>query len=90
MEVFRRSARSWGHLLVDLSLAPTEPGIEKYVSNGSVRLTLEELEEYAEEIQQLQNRWRERTQGTDDGRTTYSVYLLIQPYPDQDVGLEDD
>lgn len=83
MAVYQRSARAWGHLLVDLSTAPEDPGLEKYVSNGSLRFTQEELAEYAEEVHELTRRWRERTQGTDDGRTLYSVYQLVQPYPDQ-------
>lgn len=81
MDVYRRNARAWGHLLVDLSLEPDDPGAEKYISQGSLRFTQEEVAEFAAEFMELQNRWRERTRGHDDGRTTYSVYQLVQPYP---------
>jgi predicted ArsR family transcriptional regulator len=82
MEVYRRNARAWGHRLVELSLEPDDPAAEKYVSQGSLRFTQEELAEFATEFVELQNRWRERTRGHDDGRITYSVYQLVQPYPD--------
>jgi DNA-binding transcriptional ArsR family regulator len=82
MEVYRRNARAWGHLLVDRSLERDEPGAEKYINQGSLRFTQEEVAEFAAEFVELQNRWRERTRGQDDGRTTYSVYQLVQPYPD--------
>ena len=80
--VYQRNARAWGHLLVDLSLEPDDPGAQKYVNQFSLRFTQEEVEEYVNEIQALHQRWRERTKGHDDGRTTYSVYQLVQPYPD--------
>ena len=38
------------------------------------------------EINALVERWRQRPQRDDDGRLTYSVYQLIQPYP----GREED
>jgi hypothetical protein len=83
MEVYNHNARSWGHLLVDRSLAVEPEGApEKYTSQGSLRFNQEEVAEFAEEFRQLQNRWRERTRGHDDGRITYSVYQLVQPYPD--------
>jgi DNA-binding transcriptional ArsR family regulator len=81
MQVYQRSARAWGHLLVDRFLEPDEPGAEKWVFNASLRLTQEELVEFGQELQALQERWRERTRGHDDGRITYSVYQLLQPYP---------
>jgi hypothetical protein len=82
MQVYQHNARAWGHRLVDLSLTGDQPGAEKYVSQGSLRFTQEEVAEFAEEFHELQNRWRERTLGHDDGRTTYSIYQLVQPYPD--------
>lgn len=81
MAVFQRSARAWGHHLVDLSLAPAE-GFEKTVSSNSLRLTQEEVVEFAADLEALIGRWRVRTRGAGPERTTYSVYQLIQPYPD--------
>ncbi len=82
MVVYRRSAQAWGHLLVDLSTTPDDPGREKYISNGSLRFTQEELAEYSADVTALKQRWRKRTQGDDAERVLYSVYELIQPYPD--------
>src|SRR5690349_9069465 len=85
MEVYKHNARSWGHLLVDRSLATEPDGApEKYTNQGSLRFTQEEVAEFAEDFRQLQNRWREKTRGHDDGRITYSVYQLVQPYPDME------
>jgi len=89
MQVYQHNARAWGHRLVDLSLTSDQPGTEKYVSQGSLRFTQEEVAEFAEEFHELQNRWRERTLGHDDGRTTYSIYQLVQPYPDLPESDED-
>jgi len=83
MAVYQRSARAWGHLLVDLSTMPDDRGRERYVSNSSILFTQEELAEYSAEITELNQRWRKRTQGGAEGRVLYSVYELIQPYPDQ-------
>lgn len=84
MEVYRRSARAWGHHLVDRSVEPDVPDAEKWVFNASLRFHPDELIEFAHEIEQLHQRWRDRTRGHDDGRVTYSVYQLIQPYPEDD------
>ena len=81
LEVYSRNARAWGHHLVDRSLAEDKNG-ETFVFNSAVRFTQEELVEYAADIEALNTRWHERTRGRDDGRTTYSNYQLIQPYPD--------
>src|SRR5512133_618422 len=100
--VFQRNAVAWGHHLVDRSLAP-EPGTErrKSVSEWALRLTAEEAGEVLEEMSDVVERWRRKTQGAPgaaggdgadgdgdggDGRTTYSVYQLIQPYPGPDAG----
>jgi predicted ArsR family transcriptional regulator len=79
--VYRQSARAWGHHLVDRSLTDDRRG-ETFVFNSAIRLTEEEAAEYAADVEELNRRWLERTRGRDDGRTTYSDYHLIQPYPD--------
>lgn len=81
VEVFRRHAVAWGHRLVDRINTPNEAGEERYLWNGSLRLTAEELAQFAQEYDALVERWRQRTQKGVD-RTTYSLYQLVQPYPD--------
>ncbi|CAI9412542.1 winged helix-turn-helix domain-containing protein [Nocardioides sp. T2.26MG-1] len=84
--VFQRNAVAWGHHLVDRALTPDpEPGRHKSVSEWALRLTPEESQELLGEIGEVVERWRGRTQGTagtDDARATYSIYQLIQPYPE--------
>lgn len=80
VEVYRHSARAWGHHLVDRSLI--EKNGETFVFNSALRLSPEEVAEYAADIEALNRRWHERTRGHDDGRATYSNYILIQPYPE--------
>ncbi|WGL52232.1 helix-turn-helix domain-containing protein [Nocardioides sp. BP30] len=82
LEVYRRSARAWGYQLVDRSVEPDDPAAEKWVFNASLRFDPEELVEFAHEVEELHTRWRARTLGHDDGRVTYSVYQLVQPYPE--------
>jgi len=80
--VFQRNAVAWGHHLVDRALE-REPDQQKHksVSEYALRLTPDESDELMREINELVERWRQRPQGADDGRMTYSVYQLIQPYP---------
>ena len=85
LAVFQRSAVAWGRHLVDRALAP-EPGAErrKSVSEWALRLTAEESAALLGEMSDVVERWRRRTQEAQDpgdGRSTYSVYQLIQPYP---------
>lgn len=82
VEVYQRSARAWGYLLVDASLSEDESRGERYVFNGALRLTQEELKEFAAELHGLTEKWRERTRGREGRRSTYSIYQLLQPYPD--------
>ena len=53
------------------------------VHDSVLRLTQAEVTELSEEYDALVERWRERTRGSgEEGRSTYSVYQLMQPYPD--------
>ncbi|GGO79425.1 winged helix-turn-helix domain-containing protein [Nocardioides deserti] len=88
--VFQRSAVAWGHHLVDRALAPGGER-SKSVSEHAVRLTAEESHELMLEINAVVEDWRRRTRGADDdGRTTYSVYQLIQPMPETDEGADEE
>lgn len=81
--VFQRNAVAWGHHLVDRALQPDpERRRRKSVSEYALRLTPEESEELMRELGEVIESWRRRTQGAGDDRTTYSVYQLIQPYPE--------
>jgi predicted ArsR family transcriptional regulator len=81
--VFQSNAVAWGRHLVDTALARDPASeIHKSVSEWALRLTPDESDELLKEMSEVVDRWRDRTQGSaDDGRLTYSVYQLIQPYP---------
>jgi predicted ArsR family transcriptional regulator len=82
--VFQRNAVAWGHHLVDRALASEpEKGREKSVAEWALRLTPDEAVELAAEMGEVIQHWRDATRGSDDGeRLTYSIYQLIQPYPE--------
>ncbi len=82
-EVFRRNAVAWGHFLVDQALTAPDHDSTRSLSDSSLRLTREEATELMEELGRLLMTWRERTQGSDDDRSTYSIYQIIQPYPER-------
>lgn len=82
-EVFRRHAASWGHVVVDAAYtAQRDPTVLRSVSENAVRLTREEAVEVAAEIDAVLTRWVERTrEQRDDGRRTYLLFSMLQPYP---------
>jgi DNA-binding transcriptional ArsR family regulator len=85
--VFQRNAVAWGHHLVDRALQPDpeRQAGSKSVSEYALRLTPDESNQLMQELGEVIDRWRDRTQGADDGRETYSVYQLIQPYPEPET-----
>jgi DNA-binding transcriptional ArsR family regulator len=85
--VFNRHAVGWGQRLVEAAFSPPEDDpeheVERYVFDASLHLTAAEVGAFAEEFDALLEQWRERTRGRGgEGRTTYSVYQMLQPYPD--------
>lgn len=86
--VFRRSAVEWGRHLVDRAFAAPPPGerSNRSIAEYALRLTRDEAEELAAELDGVITRWRDgavargRDEESDD-RQTYSVFQLVQPYP---------
>ena len=85
--VFRRTKAAWGHRLVDLAYGEDRsPGIQRTVAEQAVRLTKAEARQLGEELTELVDGWRKRNQGhADDGRLTYHVFQIIQPFPDHEL-----
>lgn len=82
--VFRRNAVEWGRHLVERAFDPREGGGERKKSSSeyALRLTSEEAEQLTAELDQVMKRWREQTRAaSDEGRETYAILQLIQPYP---------
>ncbi|WP_435770220.1 helix-turn-helix domain-containing protein [Nocardioides sp. SYSU DS0651] len=101
--VFRRNAVQWGQHLVERAYTYDETGRrKKSVSEWSLRLTTDEAEQLMGEFDRIVERYRAAGRAADedaadesvaegesigDGRETYSVFQLIQPYPElPDVG----
>ncbi|HWJ09247.1 MAG TPA: helix-turn-helix domain-containing protein [Nocardioides sp.] len=83
--VFRRNAVEWGQHLVERAFADSGPeGDRRGVSEWSVLLTPDEARELMQEVEEVVERHRAagRAAAPDEARETYSVYNLVQPYPD--------
>lgn len=83
--VFRRNAVEWGQHLVERAFADTAGESERRnISEWSVRLSADEAHQLAREVEEVVERFRDagRADPEDEGRDTYSVFLLVQPYPD--------
>lgn len=86
VQVFRRSAAAWGHLVVDAAYAaPGERDKETFraVTEEAVRLTKDEAQELARDLEAVLAGWVERTRGRDDERRTYLLFQVLQPHPDR-------
>ena len=83
--VFRRTKEAWTHRLVSIAYGDDRtPGIHRAVTEQSVRLTKEEARQLTEELVDVVDGWRRRTQGGhDDDRMTYHVLQIVQPFPDE-------
>jgi len=88
--VFLRTKAAWAHHLVDEAYGEDRTkGIARTVTEQSVRLTKEESHQLTEELADVVEAWRLRNQGSDDdGRLTYHVFQIIQPFPHQDLGAQ--
>ena len=90
VNVFRRTASAWAHLLVDEAYnASREEGIFRAVTELSLRLNKEEARELEGEIEDLLRSWNLKTRGLDPARRTYVVFQVIGPYPDLADGSPD-
>jgi predicted ArsR family transcriptional regulator len=83
--VYRRTKEAWTHRLVEEAYGEDRtPGVHRAVTEQAVRLTKAEARELTEELVGVVDRWREQTRGgQDDGRRTYHVLQILQPFPDQ-------
>lgn len=87
VQVFRRNAAAWGHVVVDAAYAEPrgkDKGTVRTVSEESVRLTKEEAQQLSRELEAVVAQWTEGTRGQrDDGRRTYLLFQVLQPHPDR-------
>lgn len=87
--VFRAQKSAWAHQVVEAAYSPERPeGVYKSVTEQSLRLTKDEAQELAAELDAVLTRWEQRTRGRDESRRTYLMFSMLQPYPDPVPGRE--
>jgi predicted ArsR family transcriptional regulator len=81
--VFRRTFSDFAHTLVEQAYTMAkEEGIFRSLTQTSLRLTREEAETFAGELEDLVNSWNTRTRGLDPERRTYVYFHIVEPYPE--------
>ena len=87
---FRRNAATWGYAVVDAAYTDVrDPDVLRSVNENAVRLTRDEAIQMSAEIDEVLTRWVDRTRGgRDDGRRTYLLFSILQPYPETETETE--
>lgn len=80
--VFRRERQAWGHHVVDAALTRRVPGTHSSLTDSALLLSKAEALELAAELEELLQRWTDRTRGGGEDRRTYLYYAALLPYPD--------
>jgi predicted ArsR family transcriptional regulator len=86
--VFRRTMEARAHQLVAEAYGDDRtPEIHRAITEQAVRLTKAEGRQLTEELVDVVDAWRARTQDDDDGeeRRTYQVFQIVQPFPELPV-----
>jgi hypothetical protein len=82
VSVWQRQASAWAHQLVDQAhYGERQKDTEVVIEETSLRLTKDQAMKLSEELDQVLKTWR-RTVEPAEGARTYSLYLMLQPYPD--------
>lgn len=81
--VFRQNAAAWGRAVVDAAYddANRSPDAFRTVNEQALRLTREEAEQLAQEIDEVVAGWADRYRGRADERATYLWFSVLQPHP---------
>jgi DNA-binding transcriptional ArsR family regulator len=88
--VFRRQASAWAQVAVEQAYSGhREDDVHVSTADHAVRLTTEEAAELGEELDEVVQRWTERTRQASGDRRTYLVFRIVEPYP-QEWGVFED
>jgi predicted ArsR family transcriptional regulator len=94
-KVFRQTKEAWTHRVVEEAYGDDRtPGIHRAVAEQALLLTKAEARQLTEQLIDLVDTWRKRTQDADsdadsdsdaggDDRRTYHVLQIVQPFPDR-------
>jgi predicted ArsR family transcriptional regulator len=79
---FRRTAREWGHVVVDAAYAESpSPDTKRSLMDVPLRLAEAEAAEFIDELQELASRWQSRTRETTSDQHTYTFLGVLVPRP---------
>ena len=82
--VLRRDITERAHHTIEAALNRDDNSsndIHIMFSDSALRLTKDEAIELSDDLLNLFDSWRAKTMGRGDGRTTYSLLQVLQPYP---------
>jgi DNA-binding transcriptional ArsR family regulator len=81
VSVYRRGVAAQIHALVDSAIGRRqEKGVHVMVSDHALRLTEDEAKEFSRDLTDLAEEWRSRSTGGGEGRRTYRLTMMVQPY----------
>jgi DNA-binding transcriptional ArsR family regulator len=86
VKVWQRSAGAWAHEIVDTAYALDEtPDTFRAITEQPIRLTRDEANELADELDAVLDRWAQQQRSTDlDGdRSTYLFFSILQRHPER-------
>jgi predicted ArsR family transcriptional regulator len=84
VKVWQRSAGAWAHEIVATAYALEEsPGTFRAITEQPIRVTRDEAQALADELDQVLERWADKQRGAvlDEGRATYLFFSILQPHP---------
>lgn len=81
--LWRQQATAWAHAVVDAAYTHQQDDeVTVSITDQTVRLTKIEAEQLRNELQEVLDRWADRTRGRDEARRTYLVLQVLQPHPE--------
>jgi DNA-binding transcriptional ArsR family regulator len=83
VSVFRQNKAAWAHRLVDEVFAFRQrKGSFSAITDKAMKLTKDEASEFMGEIDEVLERWGDKTRGRSHDRRTYVFYSMVLPYPE--------
>lgn len=81
VDVWRRQAAGWAHGVVeDAYHRDPDDAVAVRIGTATLRLTKDEADELAQEIDDVVHRWGDRTRGRSADRRTYVLLHVLKPY----------
>ena len=82
--VWRRGSEAWAHRVVAEAYAvTTAEDSHRMITEVALRLTRDEAGELSRELDEMLQRWGDRTRGRRDDARTYLLFATLGRYPDE-------